>query len=186
MAIYEFEGRRPLVAAGAYVHPSADVIGDVRVGADCWVGPGARLRGDYGTVVIGACTAVEENVVVHARPGQTCVVGEWVTLGHAAVVHTATIAPYAVIGMGAIVSDWVVVGEWAVVAEGAVLSQRMEVPPGRIAVGVPARLLEKPVGDDYRTAWTTFKQTYVDLARRYHDGLVAVDEPDDAKGRSAP
>lgn len=171
MAVERFEGRTPRLGEGGWVHPSADVIGDVRIGARCWIGPGARLRGDYGVIVLGDCCAVEDNAVVHARPGETCTIGDWVTLGHGCVVHNvALLGDHAVVGMNAVVSDWARVGEWGVVAEGAVVPQRGEVPAGRIAAGVPARLLDREVDDDYRAAWRGFKQIYVDLCARYRNG----------------
>jgi phenylacetic acid degradation protein len=170
--INSFEDRKPAIGAGTYVHPSADVLGDVRVGERCWIGPGARLRGDYGRIVIGDCTAVEDNVVIHARPDEQTTIGDWVTLGHACIVHNATIHDWAVIGMGAIVSDWAVIEEWGVVGEGAVVRQRQAIPAGRIAVGVPARVLERPVAAAYRSEWQHWKEVYVDLARRYAQGLA--------------
>jgi carbonic anhydrase/acetyltransferase-like protein (isoleucine patch superfamily) len=175
MAVSSFEGRHPRIGEGTWVHPSADVIGDVTIGPDCWIGPGARLRGDYGRIEIGECTAVEDNCVVHARPGEVCRIGMRATLGHACVVHTSRIADNAVIGMGAVVSDWAEVGEWAFVGEGAVVPQRAVVPPAGIAVGVPARILDRRVSDEQRAAWTGFKQTYVELAARYAAGCAADD-----------
>ncbi len=169
--INTFEGRTPRIGDGTYIHPSADVFGDVTLGAGCWVGPGARIRGDYGRILIGDHTAVEDNVVVHARPGEQTTIGSWVTLGHGCIVHNATIDDWAVIGMGAIVSDWSHVGVWAVVGEGSVVRQRQDVPAGHIAVGAPARLLEKQVNDEYKQQWKGFKELYVDLARRYPSGL---------------
>ncbi len=174
MAVYQFEDRIPTIGNDTYVHPSASIIGDVSIGNGCWIGPGACIRGDYGRIIIGNCTSVEENVVVHARPGEQTTIGHWVTIGHAAVIHNATIHDYAVIGMRAVVSDWAVVGVWSVVAEGAVVRQNQDVPAGKIAVGVPARLLEKDVSDEYRAQWTKFKEIYVDLARRYPLGLKLV------------
>ncbi len=172
MSIGSFEGRRPTIGAGTWVHPTAEVFGDVVLGEQCWVGPGARLRGDYGRIVIGDCTAVEDNCVIHARPGEVCTVGAWVTIGHAAVIHTArSIGDYAVIGMAAVVSDYAVVGSWAVVGEGAVVPQGTTVPARRIAVGVPARLLDRAVEDDFIAEWTRFKGIYVDLAARYATGF---------------
>jgi len=171
MAIYEFEGRKPKLGKGAYVSPSADVIGAVTIGAGCWIGPGARLRGDYGTIIVGDGSSIEDNCVVHARPGETTRIGKHVTVGHTAVIHTATIHDYAVIGMGSVVSDWAVIGEWVVVGEGAVVRQRQEIPDDSIAVGIPARLLDKKIGDEYKAQWTVFKNTYTDLARRYPEGL---------------
>jgi phenylacetic acid degradation protein len=167
-----FEGKMPQIGAGCWVHPSAELIGDVRLGDRSWVGPGARLRGDYGTIVLGDCCAVEDNCVIHARPGETCTIGSWVTLGHSCVVHNVKLlGDYAVIGMGAIVSDWAEVGEWSFVAEGAVVSQRSGVPAGRIAAGVPARLLDREVDEQLRSDWRAFKQIYVDLCERYRAGF---------------
>ncbi|HPM22483.1 MAG TPA: gamma carbonic anhydrase family protein [Phycisphaerae bacterium] len=169
--INSFEGRTPEIGPGTYVHPSADVFGNVQLGAGCWIGPGARIRGDYGRIEIGDHTAVEDNVVIHARPGEQTTIGDWVTLGHACIVHNATIRAWAIIGMGAIVSDWAEVGEWSVVGEGTVVRQRQEVPDGRIAVGTPARVLDKAVAEDFKAQWKGFKELYVDLARRYPAGL---------------
>jgi phenylacetic acid degradation protein len=176
MTLARFEEKVPRIGAGTYVHPSADLFGDVELGRDCWIGPGARLRGDYGTIRVGNCTSIEDNCVVHARPGEICTIGDWVTIGHGAIIHNAArIEDYAVIGMGAIVSDWTVVGRWSVVGEGAVVRQRQEVPAGRIAVGVPAKLLEKEVDEAYKAEWTRFKRIYVDLAGRYPRGWAPLD-----------
>ena len=132
MTVYRFEGREPILGAGSYVHPSADVIGDVTIGAGCWIGPGARLRGDYGTIILGDGTSIEDNCVVHARPGGRTQIGNHVTVGHGCVIHNATIHDSAVIGMGSVVSDWAIVGEWAVVAEGAVALLARFAPMRRI------------------------------------------------------
>jgi carbonic anhydrase/acetyltransferase-like protein (isoleucine patch superfamily) len=172
MAVYAFEDKTPRLGEGTFVHPSADVFGDVTIGQGCWIGPGARLRGDYGTIIVGAYTSIEDNCVIHARPGEVTTIGNWVTVGHGAIIHNAKLVDdYAVIGMGAIVSDWAVVGRWAVVGEGAVVKQGQEVPAEHIAVGVPARLLEKMVDAAYQAEWTRFKRLYVDLARRYGQGM---------------
>ena len=175
MTVESFEGKTPRLGDGCWVHPSAEVFGDVTLGARCWIGPGARLRGDYGTIVLGDCCAVEDNAVVHARPGETCTIGDWVTLGHGCVVHNVKLlGDYAVVGMNAVVSDWAEVGEWGVVAEGAVVRQRAVVPAARIAAGVPARLLDREVDEEYRAVWRGFKQIYVDLCARYARGLRAL------------
>jgi phenylacetic acid degradation protein len=170
--VNSFEGNTPEIGDGTYIHPSADVFGNVRIGTNCWIGPGARIRGDYGRIVIGDNTAIEDNVVVHARPDEQTTIGDWVTIGHAAIVHNATIHDWAVIGMGAIVSDWSEIGEWAVVAEGAVVRQQQKIPASHIAVGVPAKTIARTVTDEYRAEWKHWKQLYVDLARRYQTGLT--------------
>ena len=91
MTVTSLEGKTPSIGDGTRMHPSADVIGDVRLGARCWVGPGARRRGDYGTIVLGDCCAVEDNCVVRTRPGETCTIGSWVTLRHGCVAHSVTL-----------------------------------------------------------------------------------------------
>ena len=171
--ISTFEGKTPVIGEGSYVHPSADVFGEVHIGAGCWIGPGARIRGDYGRIVIGDNSSIEDNCVVHARPGEQTTIGDWVTVGHAAIIHNATVKDWATLGMGSIVSDWAVVGEWAVVAEGAVVKQKQDIGDSRIAVGVPAQVIDKFVEEEFKKQWASFKQVYVDLARRYPKGLRA-------------
>ena len=87
MTTYEFEGRIPSVASTAYVDENATIVGDVRVGAQCYIGAGARLRGDYGSIMIGDKTSVQENCVLHARISEECEVGSHVQIGHGAVLH---------------------------------------------------------------------------------------------------
>ena len=177
VAIYDFEGRVPKLGENVYVHPSADVIGLVTLGDDCFIGPGARLRGDYGEIIIGKATSVEENCIIHARPGEVTLIGDYVTVGHGSIIHTATVHDYVVVGMGAIISDYAVVGEWAAIGEGAVVVQSTEIAPGTVAVGVPAKVIgdTKP---EWKELWGSYKHVYVDLARRYPEGLREVAKGD--------
>ncbi len=170
LPIYAFEDRRPTIDPSAWIAPSADVIGDVRIGARCYVGHGAILRGDYGTIEIGDGTAVEEGVIVHARPGDRTVIGAEVTVGHGAMIHNARIDDGAVIGMRATVSDFARVGSWAIVGEMALVRNMQEIPPEKVAVGVPARVVGD-VQEHQRQLWTMGKRLYQDLARRYPAGL---------------
>jgi phenylacetic acid degradation protein len=169
--IYEFEGKVPRIGEGSWVFDDAMVLGDVTLGEKVYVGSGARLRGDYGTIVVGDRTSIEDNVVVHARPGERTQIGEDVTIGHGAILHNCTIHDGAVIGMGAIVSDYAVVEEWAVVAEGAVVKNNGHVPSRHVAVGVPAKVIGE-ITPEYERTWTGFKDIYVSLAsERYPKGL---------------
>ena len=165
MTIYEFEDRKPSIGKDTYIFKSADVIGDVVIGKNCYIGPGARIRGDYGSIKIGDNTAVEENVVIHARPGDTTNIGNNVTIGHGAIIHNAKVHDWAVIGMGAIVSDWAEIDEWAVVAEGAVVKNKQNIPKKAIAVGVPAKVVSE-ISKEYEKQWTEYKKIYADIARR--------------------
>jgi carbonic anhydrase/acetyltransferase-like protein (isoleucine patch superfamily) len=174
MALWEFEGRRPVLGPGTFVPESADVVGDVRLGAGCFVGMGARLRGDYGTIEIGDETSVQENVVIHARAGEATRVGKRVQLGHACALHNCVVEDSAVIGVGAVVSDYAVVGEWAIVAEGAVVRTGQRVEPRTVVGGVPAKALG-PVTEEHQKLWDAYKDTYADLARRrYPAGLKRI------------
>lgn len=172
MAIFEYKNKKPLIGDNCYIANSAEVIGDVKIGSGCYIGPGAILRGDYGKIIIGSETAIEENCVLHARPGEACTLGNHVTIGHAAIVHTAKmINDYSVVGMGAIVSDYAVLGEWAVVGEGAVVKNGQEIPAGKIAVGIPAKIIAD-VTNEYKTQWTHFKKVYVELAVSYNKDII--------------
>jgi len=167
MALYKFEGKKPIIGKGTFVFESADIIGDVTVGENCYIGPGARLRGDYGKIVIGRNTAVEDNVIVHARPEGVTVIGNYVTIGHGAIIHNATIMDWAIIGMASVVSDWAVVGNWSVTAEGAVVKNKQEIPDRMIAAGVPAKVIGK-ISPEYEKQWTEFKKIYSLLASERH------------------
>jgi phenylacetic acid degradation protein len=175
MPIYEFEGKRPKIHDSAYVFESADIIGDVTLGAGCYVGPGARIRGDYGTIVVGEGTAIEDNCVLHARPGEKLAIGKNVTLGPSCVVHNCTIHDGAVVGMGAVISDYATVGENATVGEGAVVKNKAVVPARAIVVGIPAKQVAE-VTDEYVAQWKVFKGVYRELAeKRYPKSLKKVE-----------
>jgi phenylacetic acid degradation protein len=165
MSIYEFENKKPRIGNGSFIFKSVDVIGDVIIGENCYIGPGARVRGDYGSIRIGNNTAIEENVVIHARPDDVTKIGNWVTIGHASIIHNATVHDWAVIGMGAIVSDWAEIGEWAVIGEGAVVKNKQKIPDKAIVVGVPAKVVSE-VSSEYEKQWTKYKKIYTDLAKK--------------------
>lgn len=170
MAVFEYKGRKPAIDESAYVFPNATVIGDVRIGKNTWVGPGAVLRGDYGTIEIGSYTAIEDNCVIHARPGETARLGDHVTLGHGSVVHTGSVLDWAVIGMGSVVSDFAEVGVWAAVGEGAVVRNNFKVPDRNIAVGVPAKVIGE-INGDYEKLWTEYKERYNSFCQSYVETL---------------
>ncbi len=174
MALYRYGDRVPIIGRASYVSDSARVIGDVRIGNGCYVGHGAILRGDYGTIIIGDGTAVEENAVCHVRPGGILEIKERVTVGHGALIHGATIEDFAVIGIGAVVGFDAVVGEWSIVAEGAVVPRAGKVEARKIVGGVPC-LVIGDVEERHRTFWTRGKQLYVDLASDYDEKLVRID-----------
>jgi phenylacetic acid degradation protein len=173
LVLYRFENKEPTIGDNTFVSKTSEVIGNVIIGRQCYIGPGAIIRGDYGAILIGDKTSVEENCVLHARPLGTCNVGNMVTVGHGSILHNCTVSDYAVIGMGAIVSDYAAVGEWAVIGEGCVVKNRQIIESRKIAVGIPARIVGD-VSEDYRREWTDYKELYARLALKYLQSLRAV------------
>ena len=164
--IYAFDGKRPCISKNAYISDHAVVLGDVKIEEDCYVGPGAILRADYGRIEIGIGTAVEEGVLIHVFPDCTCRIGERVTFGHGAIIHASSIGDLAVIGMGAVVSIDTTIGERTIVAEGAVVRMKQAIPPGVVIAGNPAKVIRKVTPDDEKR-WRDGKQHYVDLVKKY-------------------
>lgn len=164
--LYKFNGKEPTVGEDTYVSKSALVIGDVVIGNNCYIGHGAIIRGDYGKIIIGDGTAVEEGVIIHCPPGEIHNIGSKVTFGHGAVAHSKFIGDLAVIGMGAITSVRSEIGSGAIVAEGCVVKMEQVIPPDVVAVGNPARVVRK-VSEKDRSFWEYGKQLYIDLAKQY-------------------
>lgn len=164
--LYEFDQRRPTFGNETFISETAVVIGDVTIGDNCYIGHGAVLRGDYGSIVIGSGTAVEEAVVVHAPPGKYCRIGDKVTIGHGAIIHAESVGDLSVIGMGAVLSIYSVVGKNAIVAEGAVVKMRQTIPEGVVAGGNPARVIRKVASGDVEY-WQMGKELYINLAKKY-------------------
>lgn len=178
--LYEFDGMTPVFGKETYISETAIVIGSVAIGDSCYIGHGAILRGDYGSIEIGSGTAIEEGVIVHAPPGKLCRIGERVTVGHGAIVHGSLIGNGSVIGMGAILSIYSEVGHDTIVAEGAVVKMRQIIPEEVVAGGNPARVLRK-IAERDREYWNMAKELYINLARRYLNlGMKKV------KGRQTP
>jgi phenylacetic acid degradation protein len=165
MPCYEIDGIRPVVDPTAFVHPSAILIGDVIVGARCYVGPAASLRGDFGRIVMHAGSNVQDTCVMHGFPGTDTVIEEDGHVGHGAVVHGARVGRNALIGMNAVLMDNAVIGESAIVAACAFVKAGMEIPPRMLAAGVPAKIV-RPL-EEKEMAWKVEgTRTYQDLAVR--------------------
>ncbi len=175
MVVYEFEGRIPSIGRDSYVSHSSSVIGKVTIGEKCYIAPGAVIKGDYGEIEIGNGTSIQDNVVIHARPGEKTTIGDNVTLGHGCIVHNAQVKDEAVIGMGAIISDYATVGRWCIIGEGAVVKAKSDIPDGKIVVGVPAKVIGD-IQEHHKEELTKFKQIYKDLAKRYPSGLKKIQE----------
>lgn len=162
----EINGKAPQVAPDAFVAPNATLIGDVVVesGASIWWG--AVLRGDWNRIRVGPRSSVQDNCVVHGTVAGGTDIGADVTVGHAAVIHAATVHDGALIGMNATVLDGAVVGEQALVSAGAVVTPRMQVEPGMLVGGVPARPI-RSLPDEAKAAFRAGKLAYEELAKAY-------------------
>lgn len=141
--VYAFDGVVPVVDPRAFVHPAAVLIGDVIVGPNCYVGPLACLRGDFGRIVMEAGSNLQETCVVHSFPDLEVVIEEEGHVGHGAVLHGCRIGRNAMVGMNAVVMDEAIVGDNSIVAALAFVKARDRIPPNSLAVGAPARVVRE-------------------------------------------
>ena len=172
MAVYALGDRVPTISPEAYVHPDATVIGDVTIGAGSTVWPGAVLRGDYGTIVVGERTSVQDGTVVHATAEKATTIGSDCVVGHIAHLEGCTVEDRCLIGSGSVVLHDVVVRTGALVGAGAVVSGRTEVPSGAMALGVPAKVRLGAVPEG---AFEDAVVMYAANGRRYREQLRRLD-----------
>jgi len=168
--IFEFEGIRPVVHPSAFVHPNATVIGNVEIGKDVYIGPGAALRGDWGGIVIEDGCNVQENCVIHMFPGVTVHLKESAHIGHGAIVHGGQIGRNVLIGMHAVIMDNAVIGDEAIVGALSFVPAEMEIPSRKLAVGNPARIV-KDVSDEMIAWKTEGTKLYQSLPAKMHRSL---------------
>ncbi|HEY3940908.1 MAG TPA: gamma carbonic anhydrase family protein [Acidimicrobiales bacterium] len=138
MPIYALGDRLPVIDEEAFVHPDATIIGDVRLGPESSVWPGAVLRGDYGTIVVGARTSVQDGSVIHATAELDTVIGAGCVVGHLVHLEGCRIEDSCLIGSNSVILHRAVVGTGATVGASAVVTNGTQVPPGALALGVPA------------------------------------------------
>ena len=166
MPLFAFEGRDPDVSPGAWIAPTATLVGDVRVEAEASIWYGAVLRADFGPIIVRRGANIQDGSVLHGGTDPVTEVGEGATIGHLCVVHGAVIGAEALVGNGATVLDGASVGRRAVIAAGATVPPGLIVPEGMLAAGVPARIVREVTG---RAAeWVeTNPAAYRELARRH-------------------
>lgn len=151
--IYAFDGYIPVVHESSFVHPQAAVTGNVIIGPDCYIGPGAALRGDWGQIVLEAGCNVQENCTVHMFPGVTVLLREGAHIGHGAVIHGATIGRNCLVGMNAVIMDNVDLGDESIVGALSFIQQDARIPARSLVVGNPGKII-KTVSDEM-LAWKT-------------------------------
>ena len=173
MTLFRFEEKEPAVGKNSYIARSAEVIGDVNIGDNCYIGPGAKIRGDYGRIRIGNRTSIQENCILHAGPGYQATIGDNVTVGHGAIIHGCTIHNNVIIGMGAIVTDFAVINDWCIVAAGALVTEKQIHEEESLVIGMPAKTIRK-ITPKNRELIEFSANLYAQLAPRYLKGLQEV------------
>lgn len=159
--IYEFKGFKPVIHESAFIHPQAAVTGNVIIGKDVYIGPGAALRGDWGGIVIEDGCNVQENCTVHMFPGVTVLLEAGAHIGHGAIIHGAHIGKNVLVGMNAVVMDEVEIGAESVIGALAFIKAGSKIPPRSLVVGNPGKII-KQVSDDmigWKTKGTRLYQT---------------------------
>ena len=165
LTVYAINGVTPVVDPAAYVHPSAVLIGDVIVGAGCYIGPCASLRGDFGRIEVRAGANLQDSCVAHGFPGTDTIVAEEGHIGHGAILHGCVVERNALVGMNAVINDNAVIGESAIVAAMAFVKAKMIVPPRTLVAGMPARLVRELTQTEL--AWKIEgTRSYQELTRR--------------------
>jgi carbonic anhydrase/acetyltransferase-like protein (isoleucine patch superfamily) len=151
--IYEFNGYTPVVHESSFIHPLAAVTGHVIIGKNCYIGPGAALRGDWGQIILEDGCNVQENCTLHMFPGATVLLKEGAHIGHGAIVHGALIGKNCLIGMNAVIMDHVELGDECIVGALTLVKQDEKIPPRSLVAGNPGKII-KQVSDEM-IAWKT-------------------------------
>lgn len=174
MAIYQFNGFTPVVHPSAYVHPQANVTGDVIIGKDVYIGPGCVLRGDWGRIEIADGCNVQENCTVHMFPGVTVRLHKGAHIGHGAIIHGAEVGENCLVGMNAVLMDEVVVGKECIIGALCFVPQKMSIPDRSVVVGNPAKIV-KEVSDEMIAWKTEGTKIYQGLPQQLHETLKEVE-----------
>ena len=170
MAIYEYKNYKPVIHESAYVHPLSAVTGNVIIGKDVYIGPGAAIRGDWGKIVIKDGCNVQENCTIHMFPGVTVTLEEGSHVGHGAIIHGSHLGKNCLIGMNAVIMDNVKIGSCCIVGALTFIKEGMEIPDRKVVVGNPAKIV-KDVSDEMLKWKTEGTGWYQRLPKELHETL---------------
>jgi len=145
--IFEFNGYKPVIDKSAFIHPNATVTGNVIIGKNVYVGPGAAIRGDWGQIIIEDGCNVQENCTIHMFPGTTVLLKESAHVGHGAIIHGATLGKNCLIGMNSVIMDNAVIGDECIIGALTMVPAEMIIEKRKVAVGNPAKIV-KDVSED--------------------------------------
>ncbi len=168
MTCYTFNNKTPVIAESAFITPTAQIIGDVAVGAASSVWFHAVIRGDLDRIQIGEKTNIQDLCVCHADPGIPLIIGDRATVGHRCVVHGCTIEDDCLIGMGAVVMNHAIIGQGSIIAAGSVVTEDTVIPPFSLVTGVPGKI--RPSGrsaEEILAAAKAMSESYIRNAQRY-------------------
>ncbi len=168
--IFEFNGYKPVIHESAFIHPNATVTGNVIIGKDVYVGPGAAIRGDWGEIIIKDGCNVQENCTIHMFPGTTVTLHESAHIGHGAIVHGATIGKNCLVGMNAVLMDDVVIEDECIIGALCFVPAKKHIPKRSLVVGNPAKII-KEVSDEMIGWKTKGTELYQQLPQDCYDTL---------------
>jgi len=172
--IYSFNGYIPVVHETSFVHPLAAVTGNVIIGKNCYIGPGAAIRGDWGQIILEDGVNVQENCTVHMFPGKSIVLKKSAHIGHGAIIHGANLGENCLIGMNSVIMDDVEIGDESIVGAMAFVKAETKIPKRSLVVGNPARVI-KEVSDEMIAWKTKGTQLYQQLPADCHETLKEVE-----------
>ena len=172
--IYEFKGFIPVIHESSFIHPQAAVTGNVIIGKEVYVGPGAAIRGDWGGIVIEDGCNVQENCTIHMFPGKSITLKAGAHIGHGAIIHGANIGVNSLIGMNAVIMDDAVVGDECIVGALSFIKAGMQIPNRKMVVGNPAVII-KDISDDMIEWKTKGTALYQKLPSELYETLKAVE-----------
>src|SRR3982750_3479379 len=151
--IYQFNDFIPVVHSSAFIHPQAAVTGNVIIGADVYIGPGAAIRGDWGKIIIEDGCNVQENCTIHMFPGLTVILKEAAHIGHGAIIHGAVIGKNSLVGMNTVIMDHVEIGDECIVGALSFIKENEKIPSRSLLAGNPAKIIKQVT--DEMIAWKT-------------------------------
>jgi len=169
--IYEFNGYRPVVDVTSFVHLQACVTGNVIIGKNVYVGPGAAIRGDWGEIIIEDGCNVQENCTIHMFPGTTVTLKKGAHIGHGAIIHGATIGNNVLVGMNAVIMDNAEIGDNSIIGALCFVPSEMIIPERKIVVGNPAKIV-KEMTDDMIEWKTKGTELYQQLPKELYETLI--------------
>ncbi len=172
--IYSFQGYIPVVHESSFVHPLAAVTGNVIIGKNCYIGPGAAIRGDWGQIILEDGVNVQENCTVHMFPGKSITLKESAHIGHGAIIHGANIGRNVLVGMNTVIMDDAEIGDESIVGAMAFVKAETIIPRRSLVVGNPAKVI-KEVSDEMIAWKTKGTQLYQELPKDCHDSLREVE-----------